>query len=174
MIASVYIIHEDGGDSPVKIGWAANPKHRVSMLQIGNHRKLKILHARAFETSETAKRVENHLHTKFSGNCISGEWFAVTGAEAATELDTIDAAAIPLTNSPHTAAARIIAKFGTQAALGKALGLKPSAISRWQKSGFIPAWHFTGILAAAQSAGIRLTADDFFAGHLPSGQEIAA
>lgn len=61
-----------------------------------------------------------------------------------------------------TQAARIIRKFGSQAALAKAIGRKSNTISAWLKVGWVPAHRQDSVRTAARKLGIELTMDDWF------------
>lgn len=58
---------------------------------------------------------------------------------------------------------RIIAKFGSQAALAEAAGVKQPSVHGWRREGLIPARRQAPILAAARARGIPLEPADFFA-----------
>jgi hypothetical protein len=53
-------------------------------------------------------------------------------------------------------AARVIAKFGGQNALARALATNQSTVQHWAKSGHIPAWRHADILRAASERAIPL------------------
>ena len=60
----------------------------------------------------------------------------------------------------ETAASRIIAKFGGQSSLARALGIKQSTVSHWAKTGTVPArWH-SKIIQAAADQGLTVEAGD--------------
>lgn len=60
----------------------------------------------------------------------------------------------------ETAAGRVIAKFGGQSSLARALGLKQSTVSHWAKTGTVPAkWH-SKIIHAAAEQGLTVEAGD--------------
>jgi hypothetical protein len=68
----VYLI-QDG--RAVKIGVARYPDNRLSLLQIGNPRQLRLIHQESMETHELALKVEAQLHHKCRRLNIRGEWF---------------------------------------------------------------------------------------------------
>lgn len=78
----VYIIHEESDPTVCKIGIAKDPYRRLSDLQIGSWRKLKI--AALFEVGNqaTAEIVEKHAHGLLRGVHEVGEWFRVSPDEA--------------------------------------------------------------------------------------------
>ena len=82
----VYIIHEDGDDAVCKIGIAKDPYRRLSELQTGSWRKLKI--AKIFEvgTQAAAEIVEKHTHGLLRGAHEIGEWFRVSPDEASGRI----------------------------------------------------------------------------------------
>lgn len=55
-----------------------------------------------------------------------------------------------------TPAQIVVDRFGSQKAVAEALGLRPSAIVHWMKSGVVPAKHHNTLLAAAAQRSIRL------------------
>lgn len=65
----VYFVQEEGG-GPIKIGWATNPSKRLSGMQSGNPRRLRLIGAIAGE-----RNLEGKLHTKFAKFRQTGEWF---------------------------------------------------------------------------------------------------
>jgi hypothetical protein len=67
-------IYAIGLRGAVKLGQGANVERRLCQLQIGNHRKLRIL-GRIFAPSE----LENVLRTHLSKYYIRGEWFRLEG-----------------------------------------------------------------------------------------------
>lgn len=58
-------------------------------------------------------------------------------------------------------AAKIIAKFGTQAELARAIDRAPTTVNRWALSGYIPGPRQAEVMAAAKKRGVKLTAEDF-------------
>ncbi len=69
----LYVIQEvDSG--LLKIGVAAHPIRRLSMLQCGNPRVLALREIYAGDRVE-CRRVERCLHQKFAGENLRGEWF---------------------------------------------------------------------------------------------------
>lgn len=75
----VYIIGPTGG--PLKIGIAENSKNRRSILNVGNHRYLRVFHIHEAASEEEAFRLENELHFHFKESHIRGEWFNLTEAD---------------------------------------------------------------------------------------------
>lgn len=63
--------------------------------------------------------------------------------------------------------ARVIAAFGSQSALARALGARQSTVQHWAKTGQIPAWRHAEILRAAGERSIVLDLTGF-AGAPPS------
>jgi hypothetical protein len=66
----VYFIQEGNG-GPIKIGWAARVDRRLSQLQPGNPRPLRIA-----GTMPGGVKEERELHRKFKDTRLYGEWFA--------------------------------------------------------------------------------------------------
>jgi hypothetical protein len=75
------------GVTPVKIGYAREPKRRLVSLQIGAYEQFSILFERDLLTAEEAKRIERVVHNKFKDAHIRGEWFNLSASTAAREID---------------------------------------------------------------------------------------
>lgn len=71
--AFLYFIGEADGDSPVKIGYSAWPKRRLSCLQVSSPVELSIL-AKIWCLSQW----EKELHDVFRESRVRGEWFRRT------------------------------------------------------------------------------------------------
>ena len=81
----VYFIQDGRGNGgPIKIGKAKDVEKRLSILQIGNPRKLTLLAAIKCKSCGDAIRLEKELHKKFSNYQLRGEWF-----RGSIELHTI-------------------------------------------------------------------------------------
>jgi hypothetical protein len=66
----VYVIQADG-DSPIKVGWAADVPKRIAELQTGNPRALRLLHVLVGE-----QRLEHNMHRRLGRPLrLVGEWF---------------------------------------------------------------------------------------------------
>lgn len=66
----VYVVKAEG-DSPVKVGKGDKDLSRLSAVQTGNPRRLKLLYLLVGEL-----RLENHLHRRLGGESrLVGEWF---------------------------------------------------------------------------------------------------
>jgi len=66
----VYVIQAQG-DSPIKVGWAADVPKRIAELQTGNPRTLRLLHLLVGE-----QRLEHNLHRRLGRpSRLIGEWF---------------------------------------------------------------------------------------------------
>lgn len=59
-------------------------------------------------------------------------------------------------------ATNIIKKCGGIYSIGEALRISPTAVSKWQISGLVPAKRQQAILDMAKEKGINLTPNDFF------------
>lgn len=68
----VYVIVDIGF---AKIGIAADVKHRLIDLQIGNPRKLAVAHISGPYPRDLAKRVERLAHKELEQFYASGEWY---------------------------------------------------------------------------------------------------
>lgn len=71
-------------------------------------------------------------------------------------------------------AAAIIEKCGGVRATAAMLAIAPSTVQSWKLAGLIPAKHQAHLLAVAQSRGIALKPDDFFALAAPAAKDAAA
>lgn len=63
----------------IKIGKADNPVARLSELQVGNPRELKILYLVPAHTQRDATKIEGKLHLTYRDYRIGGEWFDING-----------------------------------------------------------------------------------------------
>lgn len=66
----VYLIRA-GANGPVKIGYALDPRGRLTELQVAHYEPLSIL--RMWEGGEPEEAM---LHLRFADLCIRGEWFS--------------------------------------------------------------------------------------------------
>lgn len=76
----VYAIAEVGEEQIIKIGRAAHPLWRMSELQMGNRRDLKLLGTWEVDRVNAAA-LERLAHDKFSHRRVAGEWFRVSFQE---------------------------------------------------------------------------------------------
>jgi ribosomal protein S27E len=68
----VYFVSSDQANAPVKIGYTTTgTKTRIGSLQTGNPHKL-----RSLAEIEGKQQLESALHKIFSGQKLTGEWFA--------------------------------------------------------------------------------------------------
>lgn len=81
----LYVIAARPDSGPVKIGLATNPARRMRGLQTGSPQRLG-LHGTfklvGPDARKTAYRLERDIHRRLAHAAVSGEWFAVTPAEA--------------------------------------------------------------------------------------------
>jgi hypothetical protein len=77
--AFVYII-QDGDAGPIKIGWAINPFERLKHLQVGNPRRMRLIHYEEAYDRYDARRLEREIHCEFLGHRVHGEWFRLVGS----------------------------------------------------------------------------------------------
>jgi len=61
-------------------------------------------------------------------------------------------------------ASYVIRTFRGVRATARLLGLDPSTVSRWQRTGYVPSRHHTNILAKAKLLNKRLTAKNLIYG----------
>lgn len=85
--AFLYLIVAGDGDTPVKIGVAADPGARLRQLQTGNASKLRI--AATFEAEDRwiALEWEQLAHKLFGGNRLIGEWFDATAQSVIEHIE---------------------------------------------------------------------------------------
>ena len=76
---AVYVIAEEGADV-CKIGFTTDPKKRISSLQVGHSRQLRL--AGAWQV-EQAEALEKAVHVELSAHRLVGEWFSVSPFDAA-------------------------------------------------------------------------------------------
>lgn len=111
----VYLVAANRGTG-VKIGWAVDPKKRLSQLQSGTREKLRLVYSRE---STAAHRAERIAHREVADRRIRGEWFDVAHGEAKRVIDkAVDAAqeemwmaATAHTKQERQAILEFIAKF---------------------------------------------------------------
>lgn len=89
----VYLIGEVGSEF-VKIGFAEEPKNRLSQLQIGNPRLLALL---ARFPHPAARLLERSLHTHFADRIQRGEWYRL----GADPVSTVEQAITIVFSAPH-------------------------------------------------------------------------
>lgn len=77
-VGYLYLISESPA-GPVKVGVSVNPASRLSSLQTGNPRPLKVLASYRFPVSEVYE-VEKMFHFDFIHSAILGEWFDLSEA----------------------------------------------------------------------------------------------
>lgn len=78
----VYFIQETGkGNKPVKIGYSNDPERRLTDLQTGNPRKLKLSISLPFESESLAREAEQTFQwlAAKKHRSLEGEWFIVYG-----------------------------------------------------------------------------------------------
>jgi hypothetical protein len=80
---SVYVIGPREG--PLKIGYAADPRSRLSNLQVGQAVELMIHYEEETEASR-AKVIEKLIHRQLGHKRIRGEWFDVSVDDAIAEV----------------------------------------------------------------------------------------
>lgn len=73
----VYFVDSDRG--PIKIGAAANPRNRLSGLQVGSPHPLRLI-----AYCQGTVELERFLHAEFAADRLDGEWFRRTPEILAT------------------------------------------------------------------------------------------
>jgi hypothetical protein len=147
---TVYFAQEDGG--PIKIGHTTGPlSRRLSLLQIGNPRPLKILAAYPGDVFE-----EQRLHLLFEAERIRGEWFRATHR-------LVEHVARLKPHTPPPRRRRLGARAGamadgslgaclvranmTQVQLAEALGCDQALVSKWVRGVSFPLTYQSRIMA---------------------------
>jgi hypothetical protein len=82
----VYVIYE--ADTPMisKIGVAGDVVQRLSSMQVGTWRVLKVGYAVKLPSKSAAHAVERQAHQALSALHVRGEWFGVSPDRAASEV----------------------------------------------------------------------------------------
>lgn len=87
--ACVYVVHEIDEPAVCKIGITkGGPLARLSSLQVGTWRPLKLAGFVDVADEEIALAVERLVHGAFSGLHCRGEWFRVSAGRAMSEIHT--------------------------------------------------------------------------------------
>lgn len=73
----VYVIAEEGSESPIKIGVADDSRTRAVTLQSGNYRLLEVRAEFTMSSRRLAYQIERMAHRHFAEFSIRGEWFDV-------------------------------------------------------------------------------------------------
>lgn len=81
----LYVIAQESGIAPVKIGATANPEKRLADLQAASPVSLKIFYL--LRVRYDARRFETGVHVALADHRRHGEWFGVTPAQA---IETIE------------------------------------------------------------------------------------
>jgi hypothetical protein len=69
LLGFIYFIKEAGGEY-IKVGWAANPFHRMAQLQTSNPRALELI---GYVVADMPK--EKRLHEELTPYRVTGEWY---------------------------------------------------------------------------------------------------
>jgi len=77
--AGVYAVGPVDRMTPIKIGYAADPRHRLSGLQISHWKELQIFHCAWVVDLMLARRIEIACHKILdkAGKRLRGEWFSI-------------------------------------------------------------------------------------------------
>jgi len=84
---SIYFIADDFNGS-VKIGFAIDLNKRISNLQTGNPRPLKLMGFIKTANKVDDRKIEKALHKKYKNLHVSGEWFSVTPDQVLSEIQS--------------------------------------------------------------------------------------
>lgn len=122
---AIYIVRV-GSSGPVKLGYAANPKQRIEILQVGQPAHLNVL-----RVMEGCRQFEVALHRHFAPLRIRGEWFAYS-EEMLDDLDFLrPTSADPVT--PHGSLTSYMQAAGlTDAELAAKLEITQENIRLWR------------------------------------------
>jgi len=82
----LYVVQEND-DGPVKIGIAANAFWRLSELQIGNHRRLRLRAVFEGQDKRHVFELEQRVHARLAEFSISGEWFSCSSEHAISTIN---------------------------------------------------------------------------------------
>jgi hypothetical protein len=74
MTCYLYVISE-GSDGPVKVGFSAKPRARLTGLQSGNPRRLTLEEEWLLSKRRHAEIIERDLHDLLANYSMVGEWF---------------------------------------------------------------------------------------------------
>ena len=83
----VYVISEAGQGGPCKIGVADRPNGRLSSMQSGNARKLRLVRFWRLPGKPASHRVERAAHASLTAKVIRGEWFDIGRKKACAAVD---------------------------------------------------------------------------------------
>ncbi len=86
----VYIMTEGTATRPIKVGVANNPLGRLSELQTGNPRKLRLARSWNTWTRDHAFRLERAILEQFANSRLRGEWLDTTEQEVADFIVATD------------------------------------------------------------------------------------
>jgi len=81
----LYVIECVGVDL-VKIGYSADPDHRLTELQTGNANKLRVAHRVSVDPGRE-RVLEQRVHQELSYRRVRGEWFKMSADQARGVLD---------------------------------------------------------------------------------------
>lgn len=81
LLDHLYVIGEGNGSGIVKIGRGRNPRKRLHSIQIGNPRRLHLLHV-----EEGAGSLEFAVHAALSRHRLNGEWFDLGDLDPVAEV----------------------------------------------------------------------------------------
>jgi hypothetical protein len=99
----LYVIGEGGKCGVVKIGRAVSPRKRLSAIQVGNPRLLRILHV-----EEGAGEFEQLVHRHVRGTRLHGEWFDLGQRDPVAEVQK----ALKVARNPPPLAAADLRRTG--------------------------------------------------------------
>lgn len=85
-----YVYFIAAGDDAIKIGISNEPEARVSEIQTGNHRDVRIVQTRPFANRYKARQFETLLHKRYKHRHLRGEWFNMNERDLFSETDHLD------------------------------------------------------------------------------------
>lgn len=147
-----------GETDKVKIGWALDVPSRVAMLQTGSWESLHLL-----RTWDGHQPAETWLHRRFADLHIVREWFTFTPEMLSVEPPVVVQAPRGKKIGDKDSIKRIVATFGSQLALARAVAVSRTIISWWIELG-VPPGRIPAIIEAAAKLDppVELTLSDFF------------
>lgn len=152
---SVYLVRAAGTDF-IKIGYAANPTRRISVLATSAPFPLVVLACR-----DGDRLLEGAMHRTLRNVRVHGEWFQHWD-ECVSWFHDFDASvvndfriAVPNNRRPQTFADEVIDALGGTSAVARLIESPPSTVHSWRKIG-IPSSRLAHLRLIAREQGVAL------------------
>lgn len=123
---AVYFIRA-GDNGPVKIGTAIDVSARLSELQCGNHKELRVLRVIPGGYCE-----ESFLHRIYAARAIRGEWFEFTEEMLTKEISVLERERTPFQAEIAAIEKRLAESGKTIDDLCEAAGINRTTWQRWR------------------------------------------